>query len=107
MITLPVQMAKRLGPIWELAAHTRAKHEILRRYLEAWVPILTLGGFPKVLYVDGYAGPGVYSGGELGSPIIALRAALAHSARIRGQVHFLFVEKNQERAGVLNEQVNL
>jgi hypothetical protein len=27
--------------VWALDAHTAAKHEILRRYLEAWFPILS------------------------------------------------------------------
>lgn len=26
--------------IWEIEPHTQAKHEILRRYLSAWFPIL-------------------------------------------------------------------
>ena len=26
--------------IWEIEPHTQAKHEILRRYLGAWFPIL-------------------------------------------------------------------
>lgn len=37
---------------WNLDPHTRAKHEILRRYLEAWTPILSLGGFPTIAYVE-------------------------------------------------------
>jgi len=35
--------------VWPLEPHTRAKHEILRRYLQAWTPILSDGGFPKIL----------------------------------------------------------
>ena len=53
-------MASTKDTVWELEPHTRAKHEILKRYLQAWVPILSLGRFPKVLYVDGFAGPGIY-----------------------------------------------
>jgi hypothetical protein len=40
--------------------------------------------FNELLYVDGFAGPGVYEGGEMGSPIIALRAALLHRAFATG-----------------------
>ncbi len=90
---------------WKLDPHTRAKHEILRRYLEAWTPILGLGGFPTIAYVDGFAGPGVYSGGEDGSPIIALKAALQHHARIKSNVLFLFIEKGEDRAKKLDELV--
>ena len=38
--------------VWELEPHTRAKHAILRRYLQAWTPILSLGGFPQIAYID-------------------------------------------------------
>jgi len=91
---------------WTLEPHTRAKHEILRRYLEAWTPIMGLGGFPTIAYVDGFAGPGVYSGGEDGSPIIALKAALQHRARIKANVLFLFIEKEKDRAEKLDELVS-
>lgn len=56
-------------------------------------------------YVDGFSGPGQYSGGEDGSPIIALKAAKEHAERIRGKVAFLFVEKDPERAAFLEERV--
>jgi three-Cys-motif partner protein len=62
---------------WELLPHTQAKHEILRRYLEAWLPIMaTWQG--RIVFVDGFAGPGRYSGGEPGSPLIALHTLLEH-----------------------------
>jgi hypothetical protein len=65
-------MAAPRTTVWELEPHTRAKHEILRRYLQAWIPILTQGGFKNILYIDGFAGPGRYAGGEDGSPVIAV-----------------------------------
>src|SRR5271168_4337055 len=96
-------MAAPRTTVWELEPHTRAKHEILRRYLQAWMPILAQGGFKNILYIDGFAGPGRYVGGEDGSPIIAVKSALDHAARIRGNVLFLFVEEKRNRAGVLQE----
>ena len=69
-------MAAPRQTIWPLEPHTRAKHEILKRYLQAWMVILSQGQFPEILYIDGFAGPGEYSGGEAGSPIIALDTAL-------------------------------
>jgi hypothetical protein len=33
---------------WELQPHTKAKHEILERYLEAWLPILSSCGVDPV-----------------------------------------------------------
>jgi three-Cys-motif partner protein len=92
--------------LWPLEPHTRAKHEILRRYLEAWTAILGLGGFPTIAYVDGFAGPGVYDNGEDGSPIIALKAALKHQARISSELRFLFIEHDKKRAAQLNECVS-
>lgn len=90
---------------WNLEPHTRAKHEILRRYLEAWTPILSLGGSKQLIYVDGFAGPGRYDGGEEGSPLIALKAALAYRDRIEANVSFLFIERDVERAKMLQAVV--
>ncbi len=92
--------------VWPLEPHTRAKHEILKRYLQAWTPILTQGGFPEIMYVDGFAGPGRYSEGEDGSPTIALRVALEQRAQIRATLRFVFVEKDGQRTRVLREIVD-
>jgi three-Cys-motif partner protein len=89
--------------IWDLEAHTRAKHGILHRYLQAWVPILSLGGFRHTLYIDGFAGPGRYSKGEPGSPVLALRAALDQRVKLGSTFLFLFVEKDTKRAEVLQQ----
>jgi three-Cys-motif partner protein len=63
------------APSWELAAHTAAKLEILEAYLRAWFPIVGRGrDFDRIIYIDGFAGPGRYKGGEDGSPIVALKA---------------------------------
>jgi three-Cys-motif partner protein len=91
-------MAAPKETIWELESHTRAKHEILRRYLQAWMVILSQGRFPEILYVDGFAGPGEYKGGKLGSPIIALDTALGYRPALTAKVNFLFVEKDVKRA---------
>lgn len=91
-------MAAPSSKIWKLEPHTGAKHDILRRYLQAWMPILTCGGFPRILYIDGFAGPGKYENGEDGSPIIALKAALSFLPALTAHVDFLFIEKDQDRA---------
>lgn len=92
------KMTARTKTVWPLEPHTRAKHEILRLYLEAWTAILSLSGFPTIAYVDGFAGPGVYDNGEDGSPIIALKAALKHQPRISVELRFLFIEHDKKRA---------
>jgi len=65
---------------WVYREHTRVKHELLRKYLYAWV--IKLGKFHrKVIFFNGFAGRGEYTDdktGEVltvGSPIIALRLA--------------------------------
>ena len=61
----------------EIQPHTAAKHLILKRYLQAWFPIL--GKFHNTInYIDGFSGPGSYVGGEEGSPIIAIQTAMEH-----------------------------
>ncbi|MCY4408185.1 MAG: three-Cys-motif partner protein TcmP [Rhodospirillaceae bacterium] len=89
--------------VWPLEPHTRAKHEILKRYLQAWIPILTRGGFPEIMYVDGCAGPGQYSEGEDGSPIIALRIAFQQPVHVRTNIRFVFIEEIEDRADFLSE----
>ncbi len=49
--------------------HTQAKHHILKYYLDEWFPILGRAR-GSLRYIDGFAGPGEYEGGEDGSPIM-------------------------------------
>lgn len=92
--------------VWSIDAHTRAKHEILRRYLGAWFGILG-SRFPRIVYIDGFCGPGRYSGGELGSPIVAINEALAHAGRIRDcEVVFLFSDERADRIGHLQSELD-
>jgi len=92
--------------IWQLEPHTLGKHLVLRSYLDAWLPILGMNR-RRILFIDGFAGPGKYSEGEDGSPIIALNALCEHrsKARIIAEVAFLFIEENHERATHLKELV--
>jgi three-Cys-motif partner protein len=92
---------------WELAAHTAAKLEILRAYLRAWFPIRSRGrNFDRIIFIDGFAGPGRYKQGEDGSPIIALEAALgALSERIQMPCEFHFVECKRRVAAALRANI--
>lgn len=58
--------------------HTAAKHDLLRLYLGAWFPILAKYN-GKIIYYDAFAGPGEYTGGQDGSPLIALKTLLTHT----------------------------
>ena len=88
---------------WEIAPHTVAKHEILRLYLGAWFPILGKRN-KRLVYVDGFCGPGRYQHGEPGSPIVALGEALKHQDRLgSNHLKFLFVDEDQDRVAHLRE----
>lgn len=83
--------------LWELDSHTVGKHLVLNSYLHAWLPIMGRHN-QKLLIIDGFAGPGVYKGGEPGSPLIMLRALLEHSYQgLEAQkVAFYFIEKDSK-----------
>jgi len=91
--------------IWELEAHTAAKHEILRRYVQAWAPILSQGNFPRLVFVDGFAGPGRYSKGEEGSPVIAVNAVIEQPRPIKAKVDFHFIELDKRRSDHLATEI--
>ena len=65
---------------WELEAHTIGKHLVLKHYMGAWLPIMSRWN-GRVLFIDAFAGPGKYSGGEPGSPVIAIRSLTDHRAK--------------------------
>lgn len=93
-------------PRWPLEDHTLGKHMVLGNYMDAWLPIM-LQQSRHVLFVDGFAGPGEYAGGEIGSPLIALKSLAEHSAikRFRGRINFVFIEKDLHRKNFLEETV--
>ncbi len=91
--------------IWELEPHTAAKHQILRKYLGGWLPIMTRY-HERVIYIDGFAGPGRYLRGEEGSPIIALKAALEHRQPITAEVVFAFIELDEARVTHLRSEID-
>lgn len=99
-----IKMAKITTTIWKIDPHTEAKHAILRKYLDAWLPILTKH-IPKVVFIDGFAGPGEYIDGKDGSPIIAIRSVIDHKINIESKVIFLFVERDPDRCEFLNEKL--
>jgi len=62
----------------------------------------------RILFIDGFAGPGEYEAGEEGSPIIAIKSLLEHRARrmIAAEVQFILIEKEKDRAAHLEGLVN-
>ena len=83
---------------WELQPHTLGKHKVLENYMQAWLPIMTRWN-ARILFIDAFAGPGEYSGGEPGSPVIALRSLANHNgvSQFQGQVNYVFIEKSKAR----------
>ncbi|MCL6605311.1 MAG: three-Cys-motif partner protein TcmP [Paenibacillus sp.] len=87
--------------LWEKAPHTEMKHEILRRYLAAWLPIISSWS-NRLIIIDGFAGPGEYKRGEPGSPLIILDTIINHKLKDRmREVVLLFIEKDNARADYL------
>lgn len=66
--------------------------------MDAWLPIMGMTN-GRVLFIDAFAGPGEYSKGEEGSPAIALRALMEHSAKnlMTGEIRYYFIEKEPAR----------
>ena len=92
--------------LWQLDDHTLGKHRVLRNYMDAWLPIMR-SWRGRVLFIDTFAGPGEYEGGEDGSPIIALKSLFEHSAKdtMKGEIYFLFIEKDLERVRYLEQAI--
>ena len=86
---------------WSLPEHTQAKHQLLGCYLNAWFPILARSQRNgSVVFIDGFAGPGDYSGGEPGSPLIALDTLVKHSYfdnLSSTEFVFIFIESDKRR----------
>ena len=86
--------------LWQRDAQTEGKHLVLRSYLDGWFPILSRWN-GRLLFVDGFAGPGEYLGGERGSPLVALECVRRHrdEGRLPGiEVVCLFIESDRARA---------
>jgi three-Cys-motif partner protein len=103
---MPPQMAHPTTTLWTRPDHTEAKHRILRRYLQAWFPILLRSQFPGATYFEGFAGPGEYERGEPGSPMIALnvlgeRPDLLYQAG--KTIRFAFLEEQPKRHAHLQD----
>ncbi|NDL57040.1 three-Cys-motif partner protein TcmP [Phytoactinopolyspora mesophila] len=93
--------------VWLAEPHTLAKHQVYRQYLSKWMPIMIQSWKGNVTYAEGFSGPGVYVGGEPGSPVIALETLLRDPAlRTRARdLRFLFVESQKSRSERLSEEL--
>lgn len=95
--------------VWTREDHTKAKHELLLAFFHKWVSVhsshFTRLGRGLVRVYDGFAGPGVYAGGEPGSPRILLDALLQNQNLLSQwspvRYEFSFVEQDRRRASKL------
>lgn len=101
--------------VWHREAHTAAKHDLLRAFFTKWTSIhsewFAKRGGGTVRVFDGFAGPGVYEGGEPGSPLILLESLLDNPRLLERwsvvSYDFQFVEKHLGRAAMLTEQLRV
>lgn len=91
--------------LWCFEEHTKAKHKILKRYIEAWAPILGSYLNERIVYIDGFAGPGESIDHDPGSPLIALDSIIHHRIKINSEIIFLFIEKDRRRSEYLENLI--
>jgi three-Cys-motif partner protein len=86
--------------------HTAGKHFVLAEYLKAWFAIIGQTT-ERMVFIDGFAGPGRYTGGEPGSPIIALNVLRDHASlpRFRAEAGFFFIEERSDRVAALRAEL--
>lgn len=98
-------MAPPQTKLWKIDEHTKAKHEILRRYLGAWFGILGQR-IPRIVYIDGFCGPGEYECGEPGSPLIALHQATPLATKYQDtEFVFIFIDERKDRIENLESKI--
>jgi three-Cys-motif partner protein len=91
---------------WDYTEHTGAKHEILRRYLDAWYSILGSSRAPQLVILDGFAGRGKYNDGRQGSPVLIHDAAVRAVGRgISPRVRIFCSEATEANFECLSEVV--
>ena len=90
---------------WPISEQTEGKLMVLQAYLEQWIP--KLGSWNgRILFVDGFCGPGEYAGGEDGSPILALRTFLNHPIRDQvNEIGFRFCDEDEARLRHLETRI--
>ncbi|RLG32079.1 hypothetical protein DRN97_08220 [Methanosarcinales archaeon] len=97
---------------WIPPQHAGIKEKIVQGYLRIW--FTRLSSTSSVLsYLDGFAGPGIYDDGIIGSPIVAMEeAAWALKRHTETYIRLAFIEKNRTifeklKKNVENYQRNL
>ncbi|MFH1747177.1 MAG: three-Cys-motif partner protein TcmP [Planctomycetota bacterium] len=105
-------MANPKETVYDAEPHTRAKHQILSEYLKRWLPILARQSQKmkrpdnRLLYVDGFAGAGEYTGNIPGSPLVAIETALIATTDFTVPVQIKLIELARDRVVHLRKLVD-
>ncbi|MFD8630701.1 three-Cys-motif partner protein TcmP [Streptomyces sp. NPDC059533] len=89
---------------WPRDPHTAAKHDLLKKYLAAWAPIL-LSRHEMATYAEGFSGPGVYKEGQPGSPVIAHEVFAGALHRYPKRLRMFLMERDARRVEELRRQM--
>src|SRR5688500_18887136 len=86
------------------------KHDLIRNYLNGWLPKLALGQHRanRIIYVDTHAGRGRHMSGHLGSPLIALKTAIEHASFQKftaTELRFVFIEHDATNLRALRDEL--
>lgn len=98
--------------VYHADPHTRAKHRILEAYLARWLPIVDSQAKQinrtdhRLLYVDGFAGAGVYLDDVPGSPLIPILTAVGHSHDFACPIEIRLIEKRRDRVDNLKRVIS-
>lgn len=104
----------------EIDAHSIAKHDVIRAYVERYVSVLTANPRIDVLrinFVDGFAGGGLYRNAgqlHLGSPLLLLQTIEQLQKKIRAErtkpfeirSRYYFIEKDRKAHRALLHNLN-
>lgn len=88
---------------WDIPELTTVKHKILRGYLESWLPDV-LQRHERIYMIDGFCGPGEYTGGEPGSPLIALDVIhrnIAADPELLRKIRLVCIDEDEHRCNYL------
>jgi len=97
--------------LWNAEPHTLAKIEIVRRYLFLWFRILGTRS-NRLVYIDGFSGPGRYLNSDQSSPIAALTSAktafdeLVRAQRVPTEWFFYFIDEKAKFASSLESVIS-
>ncbi len=84
-----------------MLAHSRAKVEFYEKYLERYLPILSLSKYISTINIyDVFCGRGVYENGGEGSPVRALRAIVDAKKKYPSNTHIILQLNDKDEQNI-------